>query len=129
MEAVKAGCAISRSKGHGRHLSYFGLAAGIVLSVSWGTVISLTPEWRMIEVPIERFRYFSQWGMVKPKDLELDLGKVSAINFCIGRWLLGDNIDSERGFEVSSVRPVFGELGRHSHPAEEHFCETIQGKE
>ena len=96
---------------------------------AWGTVISLTPEWRMIEVPIERFRYFSQWGMVKPKDLELDLGKVSAINFCIGRWLLGDNIDSERGFEVSSVRPVFGELGRHSHPAEEHFCETKQGKE
>jgi hypothetical protein len=96
---------------------------------AWGTVISLTPEWRMIEVPVERLRYFSQWGMVKPKDLEFDLGKVCAINFCIGRWLLGDNIDGERGFEVSSVRPVFGESEWRSHSDEKHFCETKQGKE
>ena len=74
---------------------------------AWGTNVELTPEWRDIEVPIGKFRYFIQWGLAKPDGMELDLGRISAINFCLGRWLLGGAVPSE-GFEVSMVQPVFG---------------------
>ncbi len=74
---------------------------------AWGVNVHLTPQWRDIEIPVERFRYFIQWGMPKPPGLELDLARVAAVNFCLGRWLLGDCRDDEHGFEVSSLRPVF----------------------
>lgn len=76
---------------------------------AWGTNVELSQEWREIEIPVERFRFFSQWGLQKPDVLELDIGRIEAVNFCIGRWILGDCQNREHGFEVSSVRPVFGE--------------------
>lgn len=73
---------------------------------TWAANADLTDEWREIEIPISAFRYFSTWEPL-PKGTALDLGRIWAVRFGIGRWLLGKDVTGERGIEVSSVRPVF----------------------
>ena len=74
---------------------------------AWGKTIELAPVWGDVEIPIGKLAYFSQWGLAKPEGMELDLGRVSSIHFCLGRWLVGKGETPPEGFEVSSVRPVF----------------------
>ncbi len=71
----------------------------------WGERLSIGPEWRVIRLPIEKLRYFSNWGLPPiPKGERLDARKITSMRFMYGQFLVGDTADKVHGFEVSSVR-------------------------
>lgn len=74
----------------------------------WGTVLPLTQEWKVLEIPLDKLSYFGHWKGVPPLQPgdRPDARNVKGIRFCFGKFLCKDTLDLPHGFEVESVRIV-----------------------
>jgi len=78
-------------------------------STAWGTTITLTQEWRRINVPLDELRFFAHWTHPDNRGSECDrLGaeNLTAVNFCFGAWLFGDRAGGPHGIEIESASLV-----------------------
>ncbi len=74
---------------------------------AWGTNISLTREWREIDIPLSDLHYMAQWksgpanrggqaDRLHPENL-------AAVNLCFGAWLFPNHASNPHGIEIDNI--------------------------
>jgi hypothetical protein len=76
----------------------------------WGTqAITLSEDWQEIHIPLKSLSFFKHWKPACPPERGgegdgLRLQNARRINFCYGRWLLGEDSDKSQSIAIQEVR-------------------------
>ncbi|MDD4538601.1 MAG: cellulase family glycosylhydrolase [Lentisphaeria bacterium] len=76
----------------------------------WGTqAITLSTEWQDIHIPIKSLTFFKHWKPSCPPDRGgegdgLRVQNINRVNFCYGKWLLGDDAGKVQGVAIQELR-------------------------
>lgn len=73
--------------------------------VTWGTNVTLTPEWRTTQIPIKNLRLFSHWDPEAAKNAgpSLRLSRLQSVNLCFGSWLFPERAGQPHAMEISAI--------------------------
>lgn len=75
----------------------------------WGKTVEIGPDWREVRLRLDELRYFSNWGLPPiPKDEKPDARRMTLARFMYGNWLTEGASEKAHGFEVSSLRILWG---------------------
>ncbi|HOZ49031.1 MAG TPA: hypothetical protein PK468_20680, partial [Candidatus Hydrogenedentes bacterium] len=73
----------------------------------WGTTVSLTTEWRDIQLPIKDLQHFAHWNEGPAARGHagdcFHSAEASGVNLCFGAWLYPDTFAQPHGIEVETV--------------------------
>ena len=76
----------------------------------WGKTVEIGPNWREVRLRLDELRYFSNWGLPPiPKGEKPDARQMTLARFMYGKWLTEGTSEKAHGFEVSSIRIVWGD--------------------
>lgn len=76
----------------------------------WGKIVEIGPDWREVRLRLDELRYFSSWGLPPiPEGAKPDARRMTLARFMYGNWLTEGTSEKTHGFEVSSLKIIWGE--------------------